>query len=274
MRKKAIVSIIKMKVLRVFSLIGTKQVLTEYFPPINSNTENSIGFFVNEFLPKEFVNRKFLMKTKAALKHLFNVGIYNLDIFPEDIRRADEGLMVLGTPIGCPDFVKLNVSNTTTKEIDLMIRAKEIQDPQMELLLLRCCTGSPKIAYWSRTCNPSIITSELDTFDRGMDAALQHNIGVPISGIDRDLAHLPLSFGGLGIPRVSLVADFIFVSSIGSSWKLQPQSTPRLGYIECAGRITQNISSIPALPIKNLIVSPPFTPLKEFNQRMRTIKFN
>ena len=135
-----------------------------------------------------------------------------------------------------------NVNNITTKAIDLMLRAKEIQDPQMELLLLRCCTGSPKIAYWSRTCNPTIITAELDTFDRGMDAALQHIIGVPISGINRDLAHLPLSFGGLGIPRVSLIADFAFVSSIGSSWKLQPQFTPRLGYYECATRITQNRS--------------------------------
>lgn len=193
-----------------------------------------------------------------------------LDLFPDEIPRSYDGLVALGTPIGTNDFIKSKVKTIVSNSISLMNKSQEIDDPQMELLLLRSCTGSPKIAFWTRTCNPEVISSELDIFDRGVDSCLQHIAGTSVTGSVRDLAHLPLSFGGLGIPIVSLIADFSFVSSIGSSWNLQPNLTPRIGYFEATSRISATGFNAPELPIKTQSVCPQITQQKDFRQRIMT----
>jgi hypothetical protein len=33
-----------------------------------------------------------------------------------------------------------------------MLKSLELNDPQVELLLLRCCSGAPRMMYWLRTC--------------------------------------------------------------------------------------------------------------------------
>ena len=159
------------------------------------------------------------------------------------------------------------MSKIVSNSISLMTKTQEIEDPQMELLLLRCCPCSPKIAFWTRTCNPVTIASELGTFDIGMDRCLQHIVGSPVSGLVRNLAHLPLSFGGLGIPIVYLITDFSFVSSVGSSWNLQPNLQPRSGYLEASLRISDLGASVATLPLKNLSVCPSFNQSKDFSQK-------
>ena len=180
----------------------------------------------------------------------------HLDIFPNEISRAQDGLVVLGAPIGKPEFVKEKVVQIVTKAVQLMINAKDLCDPQMELILLRCCTGAPKFMYWVRCCSASNIADAIGQFDAGVDNALRHILDKCISSSERDLAHLPLSFDGLGIPQVSKIADLAFVSSVGSSWMLQPQSNPRKEFIDAIARVADSAITIPALPAKALIVSP------------------
>jgi hypothetical protein len=95
-----------------------------------------------------------------------------------------------------------------------MIAAAILEDPRCELLLLRCCSGAPKMIYWLRTCNPDFIRSHLITFDSHVDRTLQHILGTPVRENDRLLMHLPLSLGGLGIPISALSAESAFVASI------------------------------------------------------------
>ncbi len=129
--------------------------------------------------------------------------------------------------MGSDNFVTLKVSGIVDKASFLMYKTKEIEDPQMELLLLKCCTGSAKLIYWLRNCVPEVIKDQILLFDIAIDQSLQHILGVPIHDQDRLKIHLPLSMGGLGIAKASLVANAAFVSSVASSWMLQPNSSPR-----------------------------------------------
>jgi hypothetical protein len=71
-----------------------------------------------------------------------------------DLRLVSDGLTVLGSPIG----TDANVTDHMVKQINVlsetMLVSAILEDPQYELLLLRCCLGAPKITYWTRTCNP------------------------------------------------------------------------------------------------------------------------
>jgi hypothetical protein len=199
----------------------------------------------------------------------------NLDAFPIEISRATEGLNVLGAPTGTEAFVKAAVREQIYKACVGIFKTRDLNDPQMEMLLLRCCTGAPKSTYWLRTCVPSIIEGELVEFDLAIDRALQHILGVPIYGQDRLTAHLPLSMGGLGIPIASMSSDAAFVASVGGSWGLQPNLEARTGFNEARLRLIGNGSPVPVLPAKfNNEESPLITQQKEFSQRKFMLAIN
>jgi hypothetical protein len=198
------------------------------------------------------------------------------DSFPREIIRASDGLLVLGAPMGSDNFVTLKVSGIVDKASSLMRKTKEIEDPQMELLLLRCCTGSAKLIYWLRNCVPEVIKDQILLFDNAIDQSLQHILGVPIHDQDRLKIHLPLSMGGLGIAKASLVANAAFVSSVASSWMLQPNSSPRKGFQEACNIITSSGMTTPTLPNKSSssIVSPSSFQTKEFAQNKFMLSIN
>ncbi len=115
--------------------------------------------------------------------------------------------------MGLDLFVRNFVRGIVAKASNVLTRTRDLCDPQMELLLLRCCTGAPKLIHWLRTCVPAVIIDQIVAFD----ISLQHILGTPVYGKDRLALHLPLSMGGIGIPIVSVVADSAFVSSVGAS---------------------------------------------------------
>ena len=100
--------------------------------------------------------------------------------FPQEIGLATEGLIVLGAPVGDSNFVSKEVQVIVCKSASLISQSRDIQDPQMELLVLRCCTGSAKMLFWLRNCDPLIIKDQISYFDQQIDLALQHIFGVPI----------------------------------------------------------------------------------------------
>jgi hypothetical protein len=199
----------------------------------------------------------------------------NCEALPTAIIRASDGLVVLGSPVGSDMFVKSFVRDVVNRAADGLLKTRELNDPQMELLLLRCCTGAPKLIHWLRTCVPSVIVDEINLFDHAIDSTLQHILGTPVYDKHRLTMHLPLSLGGIGIPIVSISADAAFVSSIGASWSLQPNILPRSGF-EDACRILENHGSpVPRLPAKiNVIVTPLISNTKEFNQHKILLPIN
>ncbi len=200
----------------------------------------------------------------------------NLDILPEEIVRADEGLLVLGSPVGCASFVAEKVTRIVQNAASVLYKSRALNDPQKELLLLRCCSGAPKICYWLRTCRPEFIADQLQLYDRIIDDELLHIFGVAVKGVHRKIAHLPLSLGGLGIPVVAISSDAAFVSSVGSSWSLQPNLAPRPGYLQAVTRLLLSNANVPELQDKSLCLNytPLITKTKEFLQSKITLSLN
>ena len=198
-----------------------------------------------------------------------------LDIFPIQIRRAYEGLIVLGSPIGTQTFVKTETAKIVGKATEVLEKTKDLNDPQMQLLLLRCCTGAPKLIYWQRTCEPIYIAESIKQFDNAIDENLQHIFGVPLNGLERLTVHLPLSFGGLGIPIASLAAESAFVSSVGASWHLQPVNRPRNGFTINCEKLTNEGAILPQLNNKiPFSESPLLNQSQEFRQSTIMLKLN
>ena len=67
-----------------------------------------------------------------------------------------------------------------------MMKVKALNDPQSELLLLRCCTGAPKFMYWVHCCSATIISDVIGHFDAGVDNALRHITEKVLCPADRD----------------------------------------------------------------------------------------
>jgi hypothetical protein len=57
--------------------------------------------------------------------------------------------------------------------------------------------------------------------------------------------HIPLSMGGIGIPIAATSNEAAFVSSIGSSWLLQPDIDPRAGFHEARLKLISNGAAVP-----------------------------
>lgn len=70
---------------------------------------------------------------------------------------------------------------------EIFIRTREIQNPQMEFLLLGCCTGSQQLNYWLRTCDSAQISEEVHDFDAAVDDTLYNILGTTTNTSDRDL---------------------------------------------------------------------------------------
>jgi hypothetical protein len=75
------------------------------------------------------------------------------EAFANEITKEVNGLLVLGTPIGSKEYVATAVKEKVIKAAKTLLKSRVLDDPQMELMLLRCCTGTPKMTYWQRTCD-------------------------------------------------------------------------------------------------------------------------
>ncbi len=157
----------------------------------------------------------------------------------------------MGAPVGEQSFIAAATHKLVQKAVDSLEKCKYLNDPQMELLLLRCCTGAPKMTFWQRTCDPNAIKGAIQYFDEKIDEALQHIVGIPVTGRDRATMHLPLSFGGLGIPIAGLSSEAAFVSSVGSSWHLQPGPVARKAFFPARLNLITSGSDIPELAVKD-----------------------
>lgn len=218
-------------------LVRCMQIITEFGP--------ELGLFVNQ--------SKCVIYGKVP------------DNFPSDVIRAVDGIMVIGSPIGNRDFVAKMVNAKVCAAAKTLFKSQSLEDPQKELLLLRCCSGAPKMVYWVRTCVPEFIQEELAGFDRVIDDSLQHILGVPVTAEYRNIIHLPLSMGGLGIPKVGIGADAAFVASVGYSWGLQKSGLIRFGYRDAVLRLTSRGAEVPEIN-DGLLDTPTLTTTKGFSQ--------
>ena len=124
-------------------------------------------------------------------------GDVGVNPLPSDIPVAREGFSLFGCPIGPPAFCHSVLLNRVMKVREILQGLPDLQDPQMEVTLLRQCLSFPKIAFSLRSCPPELsrdATSSVDDFVRD---ALSDMAGRPISDWSWLKASLPISRGVL-----------------------------------------------------------------------------
>ena len=134
--------------------------------------------------------------------------------FPDSIIRLTEGITLLGTPLwGSDSFFSHTISQVINQTKHLHSLLPSLEDPQVELHILRSCLSFCKINHLLRTVPPDIIIPYLPSFDTSVRSTLADILHGPISDQAWLQASLPFSFGGLGLRSASRSAAAGFFSS-------------------------------------------------------------
>ena len=135
------------------------------------------------------------------------------------------GVTLLGGSVSKdPSFVNSAASRWALKcqqSIDLMM---QLRDPQLQLLLLRACVGSPKVIHLLRSSPPCFIRPALVQMESSLLESLRSIIvgdGPWFGEFQFALSTLPISCSGLGVYNPVDVSKFAFVASMVGTHALQ-----------------------------------------------------
>jgi hypothetical protein len=109
------------------------------------------------------------------------------------------------------------------ESINLMM---DINDPFIQLLLLRSCLGVSKLNYLLRTTPPNLIgpsICKMETFLKDVLWSITTNKRPGFTEFQFQLATLPINESGLGIYNPADICQFAFIASFSQTKKLQDQ---------------------------------------------------
>ena len=89
--------------------------------------------------------------------------------------------VLLGAPVGSEAFSRATVAERVEKLAELLEKVSALQNPQIQLSLVRSCFGLPKFAYCLRTCDPASVIEQFGSFDTAQCRALSNIAGTPLS---------------------------------------------------------------------------------------------
>ena len=112
----------------------------------------------------------------------------------------EQGIKVLGTPIGHHDCVLQMLSTIQDKHRVLLDAIPTVPDIQSAWLLLLHCAAA-RANYHIRVVRPDLVDNFAQSHDQGLWQCLCTIMDVPADGdpVTRATASLPLSLGGLGL---------------------------------------------------------------------------
>ena len=114
---------------------------------------------------------------------------------------AAQGMRVLGSPIGHPDFVRSFLEQRSAEHSVLLQRIPVIPNLQLAWLLLLYC-AAPRSNFWLRTVPPDLVEAFATAHDVGLWqclCAIMNVDGDMMSASTKETATFPLSMGGLGL---------------------------------------------------------------------------
>ena len=130
------------------------------------------------------------------------------------IRITDEGVVLLGAPLGSAAFVEGEVKKKVSKVEEVTEMLPLIEDSHTEYALLRSCLSLPKLSFLLRAVDTSDYAQHLQTFDRITREALTRILGTPIGDRSWLQAKLPVSMGGLGLRAAEDQAPAAYAASV------------------------------------------------------------
>ena len=193
------------------SLIGPRAVLAQILQELRSQGPRA-GLFLN------------LDKCEV----FWPSGDSRFPHFPREIIRLTEGVSLLGSPLwGSRSFFNSHVSLIIDKTAITQDLLTDLDDPQVELHLLRSCLGSCKLNHILRTVPSDLISCHLTRFDDNLRSTFGDVAHCAISDQAWSQATLPFRLGGLGIPQASTSAAAAFYASCQDSKPIATQLLSR-----------------------------------------------
>ena len=139
------------------------------------------------------------------------------------VRVAEEGVILLGAPLGSPDFVAKAVREKVEKVRAITGLLPQLEDPHTEFVLLRSCLALPKLSFLLRVVDTSGHRHLLQEFDQVTRESLIRILGTPVHDRAWQQSKLPVSMGGLGLRGAENHGPATYAASVLSS-KLLTQS--------------------------------------------------
>ena len=96
------------------------------------------------------------------------------------LRVEEEGVILLGAPVGSEEFVGREVAKKVEKVREITGLLPQIEDPHTEFVLLRSCLALPKLSFLLRATDTSSHTAHLQEFDRVTREGLTRILGAPV----------------------------------------------------------------------------------------------
>ena len=93
----------------------------------------------------------------------------------------------------------------------------QLEDPPIELTLLRNCFALPKFYFALRTVDTSRHPAVLEEFDSSIKEAVEGILGAPLPPLQYDQATLPIPMGGLGLRRAKQHGSAAYLASVGDA---------------------------------------------------------
>ncbi len=144
--------------------------------------------------------------------------------FPEEVTRLRSGVSLLGSPIwGTMEYMKNSIKCPIDKVSVVQQQLLELEDPQVELHLLRSCLGVCKVNHLLRTVPRYHMETDLADFDANLRSSLSKISRTTISDDAWRQASLPFRLGGLGLRQAHTTAPIAFLASCHASHSLVKQ---------------------------------------------------
>lgn len=161
----------------------------------------SIGLEINPNKCELF----FCSNTDHAILSSFNAIAPGI----KTVEKSD--LSLLGSPI-FHDAIELATKETLSKLTHLFENLQGLH-PHIAFFLLKNCLAIPKLTYFLRTTPLWFLPSILKETDGLFKACLESILNLQLDDKSWSLASLPISFGGLGIRRLSDICIPAFLAS-------------------------------------------------------------
>ena len=166
------------------TLVGTPAQIASCLEWLEPNLR-SIGLEINR--------AKTIIWTPTALSEPLPSSLSSYSIAP-----PDQGVTVLGTPVGAEPFVLSWLSKRLTELDSVWARLTALGNAQGETLVLRACLGPCKITHLLRCLRPKEARWLAAEIGPRLHDTWETILGSPLSPSDWALAKLPIHLGGLG----------------------------------------------------------------------------
>lgn len=137
--------------------------------------------------------------------------------FPPEVTRLKEGVSLLGSPVcGTPQYMSSYVAKLVNRTETIQEKITSLDDPQVELHLLRSCAGVCKINHILRTVPQRAMETSLTQFDTSLRASLGKIARSPIPDLAWQQAQLPFRLSL--VPSLSHPLDRAFTDQLHHSY--------------------------------------------------------